>query len=141
VKEVRQVIYVTEATALGGRDGGVRTSDGRLDLSLDMPTELGGSGGPGTNPEQLFASGYAGCFLEALKAAARSESVSIENPTVSAQVGIGSTDDGFGLQIQLTVGLPGLDSAVGQLLVDSAHDQCPYSRATRGNIRVDVRLA
>ena len=140
MKEVSRVLYVAEATAQGGRDGGVRTSDGTLDLSLDMPTELGGSGGPGTNPEQLFAAGYAGCFLEALKAAARSESISVENPKVSAQVGIGSTVDGFGLEIQLTVELPGLGSGVGQHLVDSAHDQCPYSRATRGNIRVDVTL-
>lgn len=141
VKEVDRVLYATEATAQGGRDGGVRTSDGRLDLSLDMPTEMGGSGGPGTNPEQLFAAGYAGCFLEALKAAGRSESVSIPDSTVAVQVGIGPTDDGFALQIQLTVGLPGLDAAVGQRLVDSAHEQCPYSRATRGNIQVDVRLA
>ena len=135
------VKYRTTATATGGRDGRARTDDGKLELQLSTPKELGGAGGEGTNPEQLFASGYAACFLSALKYAASQLKLQLPVETsVSATVGIGPrTEGGFGLDVELTIALPGLDKADAQRLAEAAHQACPYSNATRGN--VDVRLA
>ncbi|UAK23766.1 organic hydroperoxide resistance protein [Sphingomonas nostoxanthinifaciens] len=134
------VKYRTSATANGGRDGRARTEDGKLDLVLSTPRELGGAGGEGTNPEQLFASGYSACFLGALKFAARQLKLTVaDEATVTATVGIGMrTEGGFGIEVELTVALPGLNREDAQLLVETAHHTCPYSNATRGNI--DVRL-
>ena len=135
------VKYRTSATANGGRDGRTRTEDGKLDLQLSTPKELGGPGGDGTNPEQLFASGYAACFLSALKFAAHQ--LTLHVPTgaaVTATVGIGPrSEGGFGLDVDLAVALPGVERDDAQRLVEAAHQTCPYSNATRGN--VDVRLS
>ncbi|WP_242130144.1 organic hydroperoxide resistance protein [Sphingobium sp. Sx8-8] len=135
------VKYRTSATATGGRDGRTRTEDGKLDLQLSMPKALGGPGGEGTNPEQLFASGYAACFLGALKFAAHQ--LKLQVPTgaaVTATVGIGMRGEGgFGLEVELAVALPGVEGDDARRLVEAAHQTCPYSNATRGN--VDVRLS
>jgi len=135
------VKYRTAATAKGGRDGRTRTEDGKLDLRLSTPKELGGPSGEGTNPEQLFASGYAACFLGALKFAAHQ--LNLQVPTdaaVTATVGIGvRSEGGFGLDVELVVALPGVERADALRLVEAAHQTCPYSNATRGN--VDVRLS
>lgn len=135
------VKYRTAATANGGRDGRTRTEDGKLDLQLSSPKALGGAGGEGTNPEQLFASGYAACFLSAMKFAAHE--LNLQVPTgaaVTATVGIGMrSEGGFGLDVELAVALPGVERNDAQRLVEAAHQTCPYSNATRGNI--DVRLS
>jgi Ohr subfamily peroxiredoxin len=135
------VKYGTAATANGGRDGRTHTEDGKLDLQLSTPKELGGPGGEGTNPEQLFASGYAACFLGALKFAAHPLKSQVPtHATVSATVGIGMrSEGGFGLEVELAVALPGVERTDAQRLVEAAHQTCPYSNATRGNI--DVRLS
>lgn len=136
------ILYRTKATATGGRDGASKSEDGKVDVKLSVPKELGGPGGEGTNPEQLFAAGYSACFLGALKFVAGKEKVKVpDDATVTADVGIGPRDDGtgFGLDVALAVSLPGLDKAVAEDLVQKAHVVCPYSHATRGNI--DVRLS
>ena len=135
------VNYRTTATATGGREGRARTNDGKLDLQLSMPKELGGAGGEGTNPEQLFAAGYSACFLSALKVTARQLKLQLaDDATITATVGIGPrSEGGFGLEVELAVTLPGLDRDDAQQLVEAAHQTCPYSNATRGNI--DVRLS
>jgi len=136
-----KILYRTEAVATGGRDGSARTKDGSFAVKLAVPKEMGGGGG-GNNPEQLFASGYAACFLGALKFVADKEKVKIpDDATVTSTVGIGPRDDGtgFGLEVALAVNLPGVERAKAQQLVDKAHVVCPYSHATRGNI--DVRLS
>lgn len=134
------VLYTTKATANGGRDGRARTADGSLDVALSTPKELGGGGGSGNNPEQLFAAGYSACFLGAMKAVAAKDGPKVPtDTTVTATVGIGPrSEGGFGLDIALDVSLPGLARDEAQALVDKAHQVCPYSNATRGNI--DVRL-
>lgn len=136
------ILYRTKATATGGgRDGASRSEDGKVDVRLSVPKELGGPGGDGTNPEQLFATGYSACFLGALRFVAGKEKVTIPaDATVTADVGIGPRDDGtgFGLDVALTVSVPGVDRAVAEDLVRKAHVVCPYSHATKGNI--DVRL-
>jgi len=137
-----QVLYTAEALATGdGRNGHVRTSDGRLDLDLQRPTAMGGSG-DGSNPEQLFAAGYAACFHSALRRVARGRKVDLGDSAVGARVSIGPRDDGVGYQlaVELEVVLPGLDRATAQELGDAAHQVCPYSNATRGNIDVTVRV-
>ncbi len=136
------VLYRTEATATGGRTGFASTADGAFKVALATPKELGGAGGEGANPEQLFASGYAACFLGALKFVAGQRKVRItEDSTVTAAVGIGKRDDGqgFGLDVALTINLPGVDTDTARELVDQAHVVCPYSHATRNSL--DVRLA
>jgi Ohr subfamily peroxiredoxin len=137
------VKYTTQATATGGRDGRSATADGTLDVKLSTPKELGGAGGDGNNPEQLFAAGYAACFLGALKFVAGQEKVRVpENSRVTATVGIGPrSEGGFGITADLTVSLPGLDKAQAEALVDKAHQVCPYSNATRGNVEVGLTLA
>lgn len=134
------VKYTTQATATGGRDGQAKTADGSFEVDLAVPKELGGSGGPGNNPEQLFAAGYAACFLGAMKHVASQEGQTVpDDTTVAATVGIGPrSEGGFGLDVQLDITLPGLTDTQAQQLVNHADKVCPYSHATRGNI--DVRL-
>lgn len=138
-----KIVYTADATSTGGRDGRARSSDGLVDLALAVPKEMGGKGGA-TNPEQLFASGYSACFLGALKYVAGQQKVAIpDDASVNAKVGIGPRDDGtgFGLDVALTVSLPGIDRAQAEELVQKAHIVCPYSHATRGNINVALSVA
>ncbi|WP_241385700.1 organic hydroperoxide resistance protein [Rhodococcus sp. CH91] len=135
------IIYTAEALATGaGRDGHARTSDGTLDLDLSLPTEMGGDG-KGTNPEQLFAAGYAACFHSALQMIARQEKVDVSDSAVGARVGIGPTEGGgFGLAVTLEVTLPNLPREKALELTEKAHQVCPYSNATRGNIDVTLEV-
>ena len=137
-----KVLYTASAKSTGeGRNGHVRSSDGLLDLDLATPTEMGGAGGA-TNPEQLFAAGYAACFHSAIKGAARQKKVTLAGSTVAADVGIGPRDEGgFGLTVALHVEIKGLDKAAADELVAAAHQMCPYSNATRGNIDVAIDTA
>ncbi|PKW19866.1 organic hydroperoxide resistance protein [Saccharopolyspora spinosa] len=137
------VLYTAEATATGaGRDGRTRSSDGVLDLDLVVPKELGGPGGAATNPEQLFAAGYAACFHSALQLVARRARVGITDSSVTAQVGIGRNGDGgFGLSVGLVVALPGVPREQAQELVNAADEVCPYSNAIRGNVEIELRVA
>ena len=136
-----KIVYTAEALATGeGRNGHARTSDGRLDLNLAIPTEMGGSG-DGTNPEQLFAAGYAACFHSALQLVGRQAGANVADSAVGARVGIGSTDGGgFGLAVTLEVSLPHLPRAEALELTEKAHQICPYSNATRGNIDVTLEV-
>ena len=137
-----KVLYTAEATSTGGRDGRARTAEGNLDLSLKPPKELGGPEGDATNPEQLFALGFSSCFLSALSLLARSEKISAKEFTVTARVDLGQTDDGgFGIQAELDCKLPGVEEDKAGELVRKAHHVCPYSKATRGNIDVQINLA
>ena len=136
------VLYKATATSNGGRDGRAVSSDNALDVKLAAPRELGGNGAQGTNPEQLFAAGYSACFLSAMKfvAGQRKQAVPAET-TVTADVGVGPNDKGgFALDIELRISLPGLDAAAAQDLVNAAHQVCPYSNATRGNVEVRVNV-
>ncbi|MEF2070333.1 organic hydroperoxide resistance protein [Consotaella aegiceratis] len=137
------VKYRTSAVSTGGREGRSRTQDGRLDVNLSSPKELGGPGGEGTNPEQLFAAGYSACFLSAMKAVSSQLKLRVPNEaSVTATVGIGMrSEGGFGLEVDLVVALPGLAEADAQRLVDTAHQVCPYSNATRNNIEVRLSIA
>jgi Ohr subfamily peroxiredoxin len=137
-----EALYTAKATSTGaGRLGHVASSDGVLEHDLSIPKEMGGPGGAGTNPEQLFAAGYAACFHSALQAVARKEKVSVRDSSVTAEVGIGKQGEGFGLGVDLVVSLPGLEAEDARKLVDAAHQMCPYSNATRGNIDVNLRVA
>jgi osmotically inducible protein OsmC len=136
---IEKVLYTAQATATGGRDGRAQSSDNVLDIQLSTPRELGGAGGPGTNPEQLFAAGYSACFLGALKFVAGKEKVALPaDTTVTGRVGIGAIPTGFGIEAELRIKVPGLPKDQVQQLVEKAHIVCPYSNATRGNI--DVKL-
>lgn len=137
-----KILYTAEAVSTGaGRNGHVTTSDGRIDLDLRFPKELGGDG-QGANPELLFAAGYAACFHSALQLIARNAKADITDSTVTARVGIGPEDGGaFGLEVTLVVGLPNVPADQAQALTESAHQVCPYSRATLGNITVNLELA
>jgi osmotically inducible protein OsmC len=138
------ILYSTKATATGGRDGRTASEDGKLNVPLVRPKELGGPGGDGTNPEQLFAAGYSACFLSAIGYVAGQSKIAIPaDASVTATVGIGPRDDGkgFGLDVALAVKLPGLDRAVAQDLIDRAHVVCPYSEATRKNLDVKLSVA
>jgi osmotically inducible protein OsmC len=134
------VLYRTSATATGGRDGHARSEDGKVDVQLSTPKELGGSGGSGTNPEQLFAAGYSACFIGALRVAGQQLKTQVPADTsITATVGIGPrSEGGFGITADLVISLPGIGRDDAQRLVDTAHQICPYSNATRNN--VDVRL-
>lgn len=136
------ILYKATATSTGGRDGRSVSSDEKLDVKLDTPKELGGAGGAGTNPEQLFAAGYSACFLSAMKFVVSQQKKTIPaDTTVTAEVGVGPNDTGgFALDVELCVSLPGLDPAEAQKLVDTAHQVCPYSNATRNNVPVRVTL-
>ncbi|WP_330458325.1 organic hydroperoxide resistance protein [Streptomyces sp. NBC_00820] len=135
-----KIMYVAEATAHGGRDGYVTSQDGRIGLKVTMPPELGGAG-DGTNPEQLFAAGYSSCFHNALILVGNRAGYDLTGSTVAAKVGIGpNRQHGYGLAVALSVSLPVLDQEVAARLVDAAHQVCPYSNATRGNIDVTIVL-
>ena len=141
VTKVEKVVYKAHATSTGGRDGSTRSSDGLLDVKLSTPKEMGGAGG-GVNPEQLFAAGYSACFIGAMKFVAGQQKVALPADTsIDATVGIGQIPAGFGIEVQLLVKVPGVDRAVAQGILDKAHQVCPYSNATRGNIEVTITLA
>ncbi|MQA04000.1 MAG: Ohr family peroxiredoxin [Streptosporangiales bacterium] len=136
-----KVAYRTKVVSTGSRRGGRSTSeDGLLDVELEMPEELGGPGGR-TNPEQLFGAGFAACFTSALGLVAKDDGVDASNARVTAEVGFGPEGESFGITVDLTVEVPGLDTAKVQELADAAHQVCPYSKATRGNIPVTVTAA
>ena len=135
-----KVLYTAEVTSSGdGRNGRVASSDGRLDLDLAMPPELGGSGN-GTNPEELFAAAYAACFHSTLRGIARQAGADVSESTVTAQVGVGPEADMYGLEVTLIISIPDLDRDKTRELAEAAHQRCPYSRATRGNISVELRV-
>ncbi|HEX4832863.1 MAG TPA: organic hydroperoxide resistance protein [Trebonia sp.] len=135
-----KVLYTAEAVSSGdGRNGHVVTSDGKLDLDLALPPEMGGTGA-GTNPEQLFAAGYAGCFHSALRVVAGRRHVPLGDSTVTAQVSIGPEGAAFGLAVTLVVHVPGMERDKVREFAEEAHETCPYSRATRGNISVELRV-
>jgi lipoyl-dependent peroxiredoxin len=138
---IEKVLYRAKAKATGGRDGRAVSSDNVLDVKLTTPKELGGAGGAGTNPEQLFAAGYSACFLGAIKFVAGKEKIQIpQDVSIEGNVGIGAIPTGFGIEVELKISLPGMDKAAAQALVDKAHIVCPYSNATRGNIDVTLTL-
>ncbi|CAM2156763.1 MULTISPECIES: organic hydroperoxide resistance protein [Paraburkholderia] len=138
---IEKVLYTAEATATGGRDGRAVVPESNLDLKLTTPRELGGAGGAGTNPEQLFAAGYSACFIGAMKFVAARDKIAIPaDVSVTGRVGIGQIPNGFGIEVELRVSLPGLDREAAQALVDKAHIVCPYSNATRGNIDVTLTI-
>jgi Ohr subfamily peroxiredoxin len=136
------IAYTAHATSTGGRDGRGKTDDGKLDLALSLPTEMGGDN-KGTNPEQLFAVGYSACYLGAVKFVAGKEKVTITpDASITAHVGVGPREDGggFGLEVALDVNLPGVDKAKARDIADKAHVVCPYSHATKGNIKVTTNI-
>jgi Ohr subfamily peroxiredoxin len=136
-----KILYTAEATATGGREGHSRTSDGRVDVDLDVPVEMGGTGGPGTNPEQLFATGYAACFQSAILRYATTRKLDLSDSRVTARVGIGTLKSGgIGLAAALDLDAPRLSRADAVYLMERAHESCPYSRATRGNIEVTLTV-
>lgn len=139
---IEKILYTATATATGGREGRAASSDSALDVQLSTPRELGGAGGAGTNPEQLFAAGYSACFLGALKFVAGKQKIALpSSTTVTGKVGIGQIPTGFGIQAELTIAAPGIERDTLQDLVDQAHIVCPYSNATRGNIDVTLVIA
>jgi lipoyl-dependent peroxiredoxin len=139
---IERILYTAEATTEGGREGHARTSDGRLDVDLDVPSEMGGTGGPGTNPEQLFAAGYSACFQSSLLRLAGGRKIDLTGTRVTARVGIGpAREGGFGLTVVLDLDAPGINRAQAADLMARAHEICPYSRATRGNVDVTLAVA
>ncbi|RDV03256.1 organic hydroperoxide resistance protein [Undibacter mobilis] len=131
------ILYETEVTATGGRNGKAASNDGLLAVSLSPPKALGGPGGDGTNPEQLFAAGYAACFLGAVKLVARQKKVPLsDDAAITAKVGMGPVAVGYALTVELKASLPGIDKALAEEIVHGAHERCPYSNATRGNVPV-----
>jgi Ohr subfamily peroxiredoxin len=138
---VEKVLYTAHATVTGGRDGRAVSSDQVLDVALTTPRELGGSGAVGTNPEQLFAAGYSACFLGAMKFVAGREKIVLPaDLSISGAVGIGQIPNGFGIEVELKISVPGMARADAQALVEKAHIVCPYSNATRGNIDVTLTV-
>ena len=138
--KIDKVIYQAPAKSTGGRDGTTRTSDGLLDVKLAVPKEMGGPGS-GINPEQLLASGYSACFLGAMKFVAGAQKIALPADTsIDATVGIGQIPAGFGIEVQMNISIPGMDKEAAQALVDKAHQVCPYSNATRGNIEVTLTV-
>lgn len=136
-----KALYTATVTATGGRDGRAVSADGNLDVKLTTPRELGGQGGNATNPEQLFAAGYSACFIGALKFVASQKKISFPaDASITGKVGIGQIPGGFGLEVELNISLPGLDRALAEELIAAAHQVCPYSNATRGNIEVRLNL-
>ncbi|HJV69776.1 organic hydroperoxide resistance protein [Ideonella sp.] len=136
-----KVLYTAHATSTGGRTGTSKTDDGRLQLTLSTPKELGGDGGAGTNPEQLFAAGYSACFIGAMKAVAARQKIALPaDVSISADVGIGPIPAGFGIQVAMRISVPGMERAAAEALVAAAHQVCPYSNATRGNIDVSLTV-
>lgn len=138
---VQNVLYRAQARATGGRDGRASSVDEALDLPLSTPKALGGAGGSGTNPEQLFAAGYSACFIGAMKVvAARDKRALPADTAIEGIVGIGPVANGFGIEVELRISLPGMETEVARQLVERAHQVCPYSNATRGNIDVTLTL-
>ncbi|MFC5577756.1 organic hydroperoxide resistance protein [Lysobacter niabensis] len=138
---LEKALYTATATATGGREGRAISSDNALDVQLSTPRELGGAGGPGTNPEQMFAAGYSACFIGAMKAVAAREKIALPaDVSIEGHVGIGPIPDGFGIQAELRISLPGMERDAAQTLISKAHQVCPYSNATRGNIDVTLTL-
>jgi osmotically inducible protein OsmC len=136
-----EILYTAESTAVGGREGHARTSDGRLEVDLDVPSEMGGKGGPGTNPEQLFATGYAACFQSALQRFAFGRKLDLSGTRITARVGIGTLKGGgLGLAAALDLDAPQISRDEAVELMTRAHETCPYSRATRGNIDVTLMV-
>ncbi len=138
---IETVLYTAQARATGGRDGKATSSDGILDVKLTTPKELGGNGAPGTNPEQLFAAGYSGCFLGAMKYVAMKEKKGLPADTsIEGAVSIGPLPTGFGIAVELKISAPGMPKEEVQEIVEKAHVVCPYSNATRGNINVTLTV-
>ena len=142
---IEKVLYTAHAKATGGRDGRAVSSDNVLDVKLTTPRELGGAGGVGSNPEQLFAAGYSACFIGAMKAVASgmTGAPKVALPaevSITSDVGIGQIPGGFGIKVDMRISIPGMDKAAAQALVDAAHKVCPYSNATRGNIDVSLTV-
>jgi osmotically inducible protein OsmC len=137
---IEKVVYTAHATSTGGRDGGSQSDDGKLQVKLAVPKEMGGNG-EGTNPEQLFAAGYSACFLGAMKFVAGQQKAVLPAATsISADIGIGPIPGGFGIQAALAITIPGMERAAAEALVTAAHQVCPYSNATRGNIDVTLTV-
>ncbi|MBC3931279.1 MAG: organic hydroperoxide resistance protein [Undibacterium curvum] len=137
-----QILYTANATATGGRDGRATSDDQQLDVKLTTPKELGGAGGAGTNPEQLFAAGYSACFIGAMKFVAASQKKALPaDVSVNGLVGIGPNGKGgFGIAVTLNISLPGMEKEAAEALIHQAHEVCPYSNATRGNVEVNLNL-
>jgi len=137
---IDKALYTAQATSTGGRTGSTESSDGKIKLQLSTPKELGGDNGPGTNPEQLFASGYSACFIGAMKAVARNQKITLPaEVSITADVSIGpmtGKPGAFGIAVAMAISVPGMDKAAVEALVKTAHEVCPYSNATRGNIDV-----
>ncbi len=135
-------LYTAHARATGGRDGSAASSDGRLKVKLSVPKELGGAGGEGTNPEQMFAAGYAACFIGAIKFVGGRDKIAVPaDAAIDSSVGIGPIPAGFGINVELKISLPGVPRELAERLVSEAHKVCPYSNATRGNIDVKLIVA
>jgi osmotically inducible protein OsmC len=140
MNKLEKVIYEAEATSTGGRDGHTKSSDGLLNVKLNPPKEMGGAG-EGVNPEQLFAAGYSACFIGAIKFVAGTQKISVPaDASITAKVGIGPIPQGFGIQVNLNISLPNMDRKIAEKLIEDAHQVCPYSNATRGNIEVNLKL-
>jgi osmotically inducible protein OsmC len=138
---LEKIVYTAHATSTGGREGKASSSDGALNVSLSTPKELGGAGGPGTNPEQLFAAGYSACFIGAMKMVAGQQKLALPaDLSIAADVSIGPIPAGFGIQVALNISIPGMERTAAEQLVEAAHKVCPYSNATRGNIDVALNL-
>jgi Ohr subfamily peroxiredoxin len=142
---IDKALYTAHATSTGGRTGSTESSDGKIKLQLSTPKELGGDSGPGTNPEQLFAAGYSACFIGAMKAVARSQKIALPaEVSIKSDVSIGpmtGKPGAFGIAVAMAVSIPGMDKAAAEALVAAAHQVCPYSNATRGNIDVALSVA
>ncbi|WP_317202423.1 organic hydroperoxide resistance protein [Janthinobacterium sp.] len=138
---IEQVLYRAQATATGGREGSAASADGALNVKLTTPKELGGNGAAGTNPEQLFAAGYSACFIGAMKFVGGRDKIALPaDLSIEGVVGIGQIPNGFGIEVELKISLPGMERATAEALVAAAHIVCPYSNATRGNIDVTLTL-
>ena len=141
---IEKALYTATATATGGRAGTAKSSDGALDVTLSTPKELGGAGGAGTNPEQLFAAGYSACFIGAMKAVSARQKIALPaEVSITSEVGIGphaSKPGAFGIQVAMQISVPGMERAQLEALVATAHEVCPYSNATRGNIDVTLTI-
>jgi osmotically inducible protein OsmC len=139
--KLEKVVYQGKAKATGGRDGIAETSDGGVKVTLHTPKEMGGAGGAGTNPEQLFAMGYAACFIGAMKFVAGQQKIKLPDDTsIDSVIGIGAIPAGFGIEAELKINVPGMPKDQVKALVDKAHGVCPYSNATRGNIEVKLTV-
>ena len=140
VNKLQKVLYTAHATSTGGRDGKSVAADGHLEVKLDPPKEMGGKG-EGTNPESLFAAGYSACFIGAIKAVARNQKITVPpDISIDASVSIGPIEHGFGISAELKVHIPGFEREAAENLVEAAHQVCPYSNATRGNIEVTLSV-